>query len=57
LPSRKLAEEQYKKFNEYNACTDKENIERLQNSLEPSLRDAIDSLTLEEEKNKMFAIY
>jgi hypothetical protein len=57
LEARKLAEEQYKKFDEYDARTDTENIERLQNSLEPSLRAAIDSLTPEGEKNKMFAIY
>jgi hypothetical protein len=57
LEARKLAEEQYKKFDEYDARTDTENIERLQNSLEPSLKEAIDSLTPEEEKNKMFAIY
>jgi hypothetical protein len=57
MEARKLAEEQYKKFDEYDAHTDKENVECLQNSLEPSLREAIDSLTPEEEKNKMFAIY
>jgi hypothetical protein len=57
MEARKLAKEQYKKVDEYDACTDKENIERLQNSLEPSLREAIDSLTPEEEKNKIIAIY
>jgi hypothetical protein len=55
--ARKLAEEQYKKFDEYNVRTDRENVKKLRNSLEEKLRQTIDGLTPEEEKGKFFAIY
>jgi hypothetical protein len=45
------------KFDEYDVLTDKQNIERLRNSLEPKLRQTIDSLISAEETNKMFVIY
>jgi ABC-type phosphate/phosphonate transport system substrate-binding protein len=37
--------------------TDRENVKKLRNSLEETLRQTIDSLTPEEEKGKFFAIY
>jgi hypothetical protein len=55
--ARKLAEEQYKKFDEYDVRTDRENVKKLRNSLEEKLRQTIDGLTPEEEKGKFFAIY
>jgi hypothetical protein len=55
--ARKLAEEQYKKYDEYDVRTDRENVKKLQNSLEPKLRQTIDGLTPDEEKGKFFAIY
>jgi hypothetical protein len=55
--ARKLAEEQYKKFDEYDVRTDTENVKKLRNSLEPSLRQTIDGLILNEEKSKFFVLY
>jgi hypothetical protein len=56
MEARKLAEEKHKKFDEYDVCTEKMNVERLWYSIEPKLRQTIDSLTPAEEENKMFAI-
>jgi hypothetical protein len=53
----KLAEEQYKKYDEYDVRTDRENVKKLLNSLEEKLRQTIDGLTPEEEKDKLFPIY
>jgi hypothetical protein len=50
-------QEQYTKFDEYDVRTDKENIEHFRHSLDPKLRQTINSLTPAEEKNKMFTIY
>jgi hypothetical protein len=57
LEARKLTEEQYKKFDEYSVRTDKNNVERLPNSLKPKLRQMINSLNQAAGKNKMFTIY
>jgi hypothetical protein len=55
--ARKLAEEQYKKLDEYDVRTDRENVKKLRNSLEPKLCQTIDYLTPDEEKDKLSAIY
>jgi hypothetical protein len=55
--ARKLAEEQYKKLDEYDVRTDTENVKKLRNSLEPSLRQTIDGLIPNEEKSKFFVLY
>jgi hypothetical protein len=55
--ARKLAEEQYKKFDEYDVRTDRENFKKLRNSLDPSLRQTIDGLIPEEERGKFFVLY
>jgi hypothetical protein len=44
--ARMLAEEQYKKFDEYDVRTDRENVKNLRSSLEPKLRQTIDGLIL-----------
>jgi hypothetical protein len=55
--ARKLAEEQCKKFDEYDVRTDRENFKKLRNSLDPSLRQTVDGLIPEEEKGKFFVLY
>jgi hypothetical protein len=55
--ARKLAEEQYKKFDEYDVRTDRENLKKIRNSLEPGLRQTIDGLIPDEEKGKFFILY
>jgi hypothetical protein len=55
--ARMLAKEQYEKFDEYDVRTDRENVKKLRNSLEPKLRQTIDGLIPNEEKDKFFVLY
>jgi hypothetical protein len=55
--ARKLVDKQYKKLDEYNVRTDRENVKKLRHSLEEKLRQTIDNLTPDEDKDKLFTVY
>jgi hypothetical protein len=55
--AKKLAEEEYKKFDEYDVRTDAENVEKLHNSLDEKLLKMLKNLTPNEEKDRLFAIH
>jgi hypothetical protein len=55
--AKKLAEEQYKKFDEYDVRTNAENMEKLHNSLDEKLLKMLKNLTPNQEKDRLFAIH
>jgi hypothetical protein len=55
--AKKLAEEQYKKFDEYDVRTNAENMEKLHNSLDEKLLKTLKNLTPNKEKGRLFTIH
>jgi hypothetical protein len=55
--AKKLVEEQYEKFDEYDIQPNAENVEKLQNSLNEKLLKTLKNLTMSNEKDQLFAIH